>query len=203
MLQKLLNRALGTAVARAVADSARARALLEQVDGRTLRIEVTGSPWHLLLEARGARLGARVLAANEAASADSSIHGSLVALLGALGDDQRPLLQSGALRVGGDAELAQRCSDLLRLLRPDVEHELARVLGPIPAHLLWRGARSAWQRGQALLRDQSRNAADWLAHERRALVPAAEAEHRYREIDAAREQLERLDARIRALELRS
>ena len=60
-----------------------------------------------------------------------------------------------------------------------------------------------WDQGGALLRDQSRNAADWLAHERRALVPAAEAEHRYREIEAAREQLDRLDARLRGLELRS
>ena len=33
------------------------------------------------------------------------------------------------------------------------------------------------------------NAADWLAHERRTLVPTPEAEHRYRQIEATREQL--------------
>ncbi len=203
MLQKILNRALGSAVARALEDSSRARELVSQIDGRSLRIEVTGSPWQLLLEAHGVQLDARLLPAGEAAPTDASIHGSAIALLGALGDNQRALLQSGALRIDGDAELAQRCSELLQLLRPDVEDEIGRRLGPIPAHLLWRGARSMWNQGHALLRDQSRNAADWLAHERRTLVPAAEAEHRYREIEAAREQLDRLDARVRGLEPRS
>ena len=201
MLQKLINRALRAAVARAVADSSRARELVDRMEGRSLRIEATGSPWWLWLRMQGATLDSQLLPAGQPAPADAVIHGSVVALLGALdGERQRSLLQSGALRIDGDAELAQRCSELLQLLRPDVEHELGRVLGPIPAHLLWSGARAARERAGSLLRDQTRNAADWLAHERRALVPAAEAEHRYREIEAAREQLDRLDARVQQLE---
>jgi ubiquinone biosynthesis protein UbiJ len=203
MLQGFINRALRNAVARAMEDSSRARELCGQLDGRSLRIELTGGPWQLLLSARGAQLDAHLLPAGSAERTDASIHGSAVALLGALGQDQRALLQSGALRIDGDAELAQRFGELLQLLRPDVEQELGRVLGPIPAHLLWRSARGAWQRGRGLLRDQSRNAADWLAHEQRALVSVPEAEHRYRAIEAAREQLDRLDARMRGLETRS
>jgi ubiquinone biosynthesis protein UbiJ len=202
MLQGFINRALRTAVARAMQDSSRARELCSQLDGRSVRIDVTGGPWQLLLTAQQAQLDARVLPAGIPAPADARISGSVVALLGALGEGQRALLQSGALRIEGDAELAQRCSELLQLLRPDVEQELGRVLGPIPAHLLWRGARSLWDQGQSLLRDQSRNAADWLAHERRTLVSVPEAEHRYREIEAAREQLDRIDARLRGLEQR-
>ena len=202
MLQKLLNVALRAALARAVEDSSRARELTARLEGRSLRIEATGSPWWLLLTMQGGTLDARLVPTAQPAPADASIHGSVVALLGAAGPAQRELLQRGSLRIEGDAELAHRCSELLQLLRPDVEQQLGRVMGPIPAHLLWRGARTAWQGGEALLRDQSRNAADWLAHERRALVPAAEGEHRYREIDATREQLDRLDARVQVLERR-
>ena len=46
-----LNRALGSAVARAVADSSRARELVRRLEGRSLRIAITGSPWQLLLVA--------------------------------------------------------------------------------------------------------------------------------------------------------
>lgn len=202
MLQSLLNSALDRAVSRAVRDSSRARELCARLDGRSVCIEITGSPWRVQLEGRGLQLQARLLSADSAEPADARIQGSAVTLLGALGEAQRGLLQSGSLRIEGDAEVAQACSELLQMLRPDIEEVLGRRVGPVSAHLLWRGARAAWTQGGALLRDQSRNAADWLAHERRALVPAPEAEHRYRQIEAAREQLDRLEARVHALETR-
>lgn len=203
MLQSLFNRALGGALARAVADSSRARELCARLEGRTFGIAVTGSPWQLRLVVRDAQLSVAAAPAGPAPALDARIHGSAVALLGALGDRQRALLQDGTLRIEGDAELAQHFGELLQALRPDVEQHLGRVLGPMPAHLLWRGARSAWQQGNTLLHGQSRNAADWLAHERRTLVPVPEAEHRYREIESARERLDRLEARVRGLEARS
>ena len=203
MLQALVNRALGRAVARAVGDSSRVRELCVRLEGRSFGIDATGSPWRLILTMRDLQLQARFAPAGTPEPADASILGSTVALLGALGEGQRALLQSGTLRIEGDAELAQQFGELLHALRPDVEQQLGRLLGPMPAHLLWRGARGAWQQGNALLREQSRNAADWLAHERRTLVPVPEAEHRYREIEAAREQVDRLEARMRSLEGRS
>lgn len=202
MLQSLLNSTLDRAVSRAVRDSSRARELCARLDGRTVCIEITGSPWRVQLEGRTQQLQARLLLADSTEPADARIQGSAVTLLGALGEAQRGLLQNGSLRIEGDAEVAQACSELLQALRPDIEEVLGRRVGPVGAHLLWRGARAAWTQGSTLLRDQSRNAADWLAHERRALVPAPEAEHRYRQIEAAREQLDRLEARVQALEAR-
>lgn len=203
MLQDFLSRALGRAVERAVADSARARELCTQLEGRSFCVEATGSPWQMHISVQGLQLQVRLVPAAMPEPADARIRGSVVALMGALGEGQRTLLQSGALQVEGDAELAQHYSELLRALRPDVEEQLGRLLGPMPAHLLWRGALGAWQQSQALLREQSRNAADWLAHERRALVSIPEAEHRYRGIEAAREHLDRLEARLRGLEARA
>lgn len=203
MLQAFINRALGRSVEQAVADSSRARELCAQLEGRSFCIEATGSPWRLQLVVQDLQLQASVVPTATVVRADASIRGSAVALLAALGERQRALLQGGALHIDGDAEIAQQFSELLHALRPDVETLLGRVLGPMPAHLLWRGARGAWQQGRDLLQGQALNAADWLAHEKRALVSVPEAEHRYREIEAAREHLDRLDARLRGLESRT
>jgi ubiquinone biosynthesis protein UbiJ len=45
-----------------------------------------------------------------------------------------------------------------------------------------------------------RNTAEYLAHERRDLVPRAEAEDHYRNVEKLRADLDRLDARARLLE---
>jgi ubiquinone biosynthesis protein UbiJ len=45
-----------------------------------------------------------------------------------------------------------------------------------------------------------RNVAEYLAHERRDLVPAPEAEDFYRSVEKLREDLDRLDARTRLIE---
>jgi ubiquinone biosynthesis protein UbiJ len=44
-----------------------------------------------------------------------------------------------------------------------------------------------------------RNVAEYLAHERRDLVPRAEAEDFYRNVERLREDLDRLEARTRLL----
>lgn len=209
MLRLLPLHRLEAAIDRAVQDSGRARDLCAQLQGRRLRIAATGSPWTAELHVTDGTV--RLHVGGHAAAgptppgsvpADATLHGSAVSLLGAMGESQHALLQSGAVRIDGDAEVAQRFAELLRCLRPDVESELARLTGPVPAHLLAGGIQALRRRGRQLWETQSRNAADWLAHERRTLVSAPEAEHRYRVIEAARERLDRLDARLQQLERR-
>ena len=45
-----------------------------------------------------------------------------------------------------------------------------------------------------------RNVAEYLAHERRDLVPRAEAEDHYRNVERLRADLDRLEARTRLVE---
>jgi ubiquinone biosynthesis protein UbiJ len=203
---------LEAAVDRAVHESGRARELCAQLNGRRLRVVATGSPWTVDLHVANGTVRLRAGGDSGLArrsghdpqpdSADATLRGSAVALLGALGESQRAWLQNGSLRIDGDAEIAQRFAELLRCLRPDVENEIARLTGPIPAHLLTTLSGALWRNGRALWESQSRSVADYLAHERRTLVSAPEAEHHYRGIEAARERLDRLDARLQQLENR-
>jgi ubiquinone biosynthesis protein UbiJ len=81
------------------------------------------------------------------------------------------------------------------LLKPDVEEELSRIIGDTPAHQALRFVRMATGFGRRAAETSVRNVAEYLAHERRDLVPRAEAEDFYRGVERLREDLDRLEAR--------
>jgi ubiquinone biosynthesis protein UbiJ len=80
-------------------------------------------------------------------------------------------------------------------LKPDVEEELSRIIGDTPAHQALRLVRLATGFGRRAATTGMRNVAEYLAHERRDLVPRAEAEDFYRGVERLREDLDRLEAR--------
>jgi ubiquinone biosynthesis protein UbiJ len=191
-INQVLNRALG--------ESSRAQALCAALAGKRLQVVMSGSPLAGTLASDGHAVHFRLGAAQE--DCDATIRGSSLSLLGLMSERQRELIRSGTVQITGDGEIAERFSQLATLLKPDVEHELAGLFGRMPAHLLVSGVRSLWSRGRALFDSQLRNAADYLAHEKQALVPKAEAEHFFRQVELLRDQVERTDARVVQLERR-
>lgn len=105
-------------------------------------------------------------------------------------------MQRGDVRIDGDAELAQKFQELMLLLRPDLEEELSLVVGDVPAHQIGRFARAAFGWTRKAAETTVRNAAEYLAHERRDLVPRAEADQYLRGVDQLREDVDRVAARI-------
>jgi ubiquinone biosynthesis protein UbiJ len=202
MLEERINRALN----RALSESSRAQLLCAALANRSLAVSLAGSPWNAMLTSEGTALRVRISRASQAAgdtaACSASISGSALALLGLMGPNQRAMIQRGEVQIAGDGEVAQKFAELAALLKPDVEHELAGVIGRVPAHLLWRGLRGLYDRSRALADSNLRNAAEYLAHERRALVPQAEADHFYRQVDQLREQVDRVEAAIGHLEHR-
>ena len=75
-----------------------------------------------------------------------------------------------------------------------------QLIGDTPAHQAMRLARLAAGFGRRSVETGVRNMAEYLAHERGDLVPRAEAEDFYRGVERLREDLDRLDARTRAIE---
>jgi ubiquinone biosynthesis protein UbiJ len=63
-----------------------------------------------------------------------------------------------------------------------------------------RGLRGAATWTRAAARTSLLNISEYLAHERGDLVSRSEAEHFLREVDDARDQLDRLEARLSHLE---
>ncbi len=200
-----LERLLQRWVARGLADSPRATALVSELRGRRLVIEIRGTPWSLVLESSGETLTLqpqRTDALDACGANDARIAGTPWSLLALAGEDARSVIRRGAVNIDGDGAVAERFQELLRHLRPDLEAALSRLLGRSLAHLLARGARGAagWARSAGWT--GARNVAEYLAHETGALVPLAEAEQFLRGVDHVREQLDCADALARDLEQR-
>lgn len=185
-LERLLNRALPRSV--------RARELCAQLAGRSLALEIRGFA-RLRITCDGTALAV----APDAAPADATLSGGPLALLGLAGPAPQALLQRGAVAISGDAELAQQFRELLGLLRPDPEEDLAGLLGDVPAHQLARLARAGAGWSAQAAGTTLRNLAEYLAHERAHLVPRHEGEQFLRGVDQVREGVDRAAARLELL----
>jgi len=102
--------------------------------------------------------------------------------------------------LSGDLDVAERYARMLKLARPDLEEEVARWVGDVPAHALGLVARGvgAWlARAGGALR---MNTAEFLQEESRALPAPLEAQGFYSDVERLRDDVERLAARLARLE---
>jgi ubiquinone biosynthesis accessory factor UbiJ len=186
-IEKILNRGLPR--------SPRARQLCGELKGARLGVEVRGMT-RLIVHSTGEAL---VVTSDAASATEAEVSGSLLGLLKLAGASPEAVLQSGAVQIRGDADVARKYRELARLLVPDPEEELARVVGDVPAHQIGRFAGKAFSWGQRAAATAVQNVAEYLAHERADLVPRAEADQFAASVERTREDVDRLEARIKLL----
>ena len=185
-IEKLLNRGLPR--------SPRARALCAELAGKSVAVELRD-----IGRLHVASTGLTLAVTRADAVADATLSAGPSGLLSLLGPAARHALQSGEVAIGGDAALAKKFEEMLKLLRPDLEEELSGVLGDVAAHNLARLARKGSGWGRRAAATALANAAEYLGHERADLVPRAEGEQFLRGVDGLREDLDRLQARVELL----
>jgi ubiquinone biosynthesis accessory factor UbiJ len=186
LLEQLMNRGLPR--------SPRARALTAELAGKSLAVEIPGLT-RLRLTSNGVTLGI----ARSDAPADATLAGGVLALAALAGDDPQAVVQRGEVAISGDPQVADRFRELGRLLRPDPEEELALLTGDVAAHRLGRLARSALRLPRRVARTALANLAEYLGHERGDLVPRREGEQFLHGVEALREDVDRLAARLELL----
>jgi ubiquinone biosynthesis accessory factor UbiJ len=187
----MLLATIETILNRALPRSPRAQALAAALAGRTLAIEMTGTG-QVIVSSTGERIR---IQRGSGAPADAAVSAGPFSLLALATGETQNLHRTGAL-VSGDAEVAQKFSELLGLLKPDPEEELSRLVGDAPAHHLGRLARTAVAFGNRVAQTGVRNVAEYLAHERADLVPKAEGRQLLDGIDALRDDVDRFAARL-------
>lgn len=193
-LEVLLNRR--------IAESASAREAARRLAGSAARLDIEG-----VMSVRAAVSGERLILTRAGGEpVDVRIAGTPGALI-ELALVARPRGAPRAadapeprVRIEGDAELAARYRELLRLARPDIEEELSRWLGDLPARGLMRLARSAALWGRQASRSAAQNVTEYLTEERRELVGRGELEEFLLEVDRVREMADRVEARLTRLE---
>ncbi|MGC1458225.1 MAG: SCP2 sterol-binding domain-containing protein [Steroidobacteraceae bacterium] len=185
-IERILNRSLPR--------SLRAQSLAAALAGRSLAVTVTGAD-PVILSSTGERLR---LERGSGKAADASISAGPFSVV-ALASGQTQSVSATGGTISGDATVAQQFSELLALLKPDPEEELAQLIGDAPAHHLGRLARAAVDFTDHAARTAVRNVAEYLAHERRDLVPRAEGRQLLDGIDALRDDVDRFEARLQHL----
>lgn len=185
-------------VNRNIAGCARARELASRLEGRAMSVSVA-APFPVSVRVSIAA-GALVLERDaQPRTADVSIAGTPFSLLPLLGADARAHLQSGAVEVRGDAEVAQAFHELLHAARPELEEELSRHIGDVAARQVGNALRSVsgWSRKTAAT--FADNVSEFLQEESRDLVSRTEGEEFNAAVDELREAVDRIAARVELL----
>lgn len=186
-IENLINRGLPR--------SPRARQLCSELAGRRLAVDIRGFT-RVIVECDGNSLH---VVRDATTAADTELSGGPMSLMALAGSSPEAVLQRGDVEIRGEAELAAKFRELGRLLRPDLEEELSIAIGDVPAHQVGRLARAALGWTQQAASTTVRNAAEYLAHEKRDLVPRAEGEQFLQGVDSLREDVDRLEARLQLL----
>jgi ubiquinone biosynthesis accessory factor UbiJ len=191
-----LLRPVERALNRQIAASGRARALLAELDGRSMELRFAATPFRVRLAATAEALTVRP-AADE--PADAVIEGTPLSFLRLATGEAAQSIRAGGMDVRGDAEIAEAFRRLLEAARPDLEEELSRVTGDVAAHYLAGFARDALDFGRRAGDAFARNLGEYLTEESRDLPVRLEVEEFLEGVDRLREAVDRLETRIAAL----
>lgn len=131
---------------------------------------------------------------------DVLISGSLVTLARMAGESGASAIRAGELELAGDPVLAEQFQKLLNYAKPDIEEELSGVVGDIAAHRLGEFARGVGRWTREAGSTMGANIREYLQEESRDVPSRYEVDHFASDVDALRDDVDRLEARIKRLQ---
>ena len=173
-----------------------ARELCAELDGRTVAIRVRDTGLATYFRVRQNELEIREYVEDP----DVVITGSLFSLARLAGQSRDSTMPPGSIELSGDAEIAQTFQDLLAYGRPDLEEELSGVLGDVAAHGIGDLARNIGRWGKSTQATVRQNIQEYLQEESRSVPSRYETDSFRNQTEALRDDVDRLEARIRRLE---
>lgn len=193
-LKPLAGRLLETALNRALGLDPDTRAALAGLDGQRLQLHLESPPLAMEVTVDGEALRVGPLQGEEP---DLAVRAGLGALLGHLpmfrGGDAAPV---GKVRISGDAELARRLQRLAEGFDPDFDQPFAEMLGPLLGPQVAKALRAALREARVQGTAFAKAGVEYLTEESRDLVPKAEQQAFFDDVDALRDRVERLAARL-------
>ncbi len=105
-----------------------------------------------------------------------------------------------AVKITGDAQLAQLIAKLSNQLRWEYEEDLAKIIGDAPAHFICTQAKRFAQATEKALLDLQGNMVEYLSEEKKVLLHQRDFISHKMEIQAVRDAVERLEKRISFLQ---
>lgn len=200
-LLPIAGRALELALNRTLALDPASQAALRRLAGRRVQLQLEAPPlaMELLVEDDGRlRVGPA-----DGGEPDLQLRATLGAVLGQILPGARGATPVGRLRISGDAELAQALQRLAKQFDPDIEAAFAGVFGDVLGVQIAKALREGLRRGRDEAGRFARDAAEYLVEERRDVVGKPEQDAHFDAVDALRDDVERLAARVERLRRRA
>ena len=197
-LEALLS-PLARSLNRNIGESTPARELCRQLDGKVIAIRVRDTGLAMVFEINDEVLDLNTEIPEEP---DVVLTGSLVTLArmaGPNGHDHSPAALRGGLDITGDAFTAQAFQKLLKHARPDPEEELSRFFGDAAAHRAGEIARGVRNWAVDARATMGANIREYLQEESREVPSRYEFERFGSSVDALRDDVARLEARLNRL----
>ena len=200
-LKPVAGHALELALNRALALDPDTRDALRGLDGRSISLTLEAPALAMRIAVDGQRLSVGPVQPEHAA--DLAVSGSLGGLL-----NQLPLLArarrggapAGRMQVAGDAELARQLQQLASRFDPDWQQPFVSVFGEVLGVQLAKAVRGALQQARRSAVDLAQTTAEFLTEESRDVIPRAEQNAFHDDVDALRDDVERLATRVARLQ---
>ncbi|TDK19555.1 SCP2 domain-containing protein [Luteimonas aestuarii] len=194
-LKPIAGRALESALNRALALDPDTRDGVRRLDGQRIELTLESPPLALQLRVDGDRLVVGpVEAGNEP---DLAVRTTLAGMLSQLPflrrDDAPPV---GKVRVSGDADLARQLQRLAERFDPDWHQPFAAVFGDVIGVQLAQAVAAALRGARMLGGKLALDAAGYVVEESRDVVGRDELNAFHDDVDALRDGVERIAARI-------
>jgi len=192
-----LLRPLAAMINRQVTAKSPARELCSELDGRTFALRVPDTSLAMYLSVETDRV---ILSDDYVDDPDVIATGSLISLARLAGPAAEDLIRDGSIDISGDADVAGQFRKLLSYGQPDIEEELATVIGDVAAHGIGNFVRgvSGWSREAGATMQQ--NISEYLQEESRTVPARHEADEFRAEINSLRDDVARFEARLKKYE---
>jgi ubiquinone biosynthesis protein UbiJ len=169
-------------------------ARLAPFEGRVIALEVRGTGLAPCLKIEAGRI---VLDKRGACIADTTIKGSPAALFRmGLQQDVSDLMFKGDVEITGDTRLGRQFRKVLKEIEPDIEEPLSRIVGDVIAHRAVGMLTDIARWGRRARHHFVDDVSEYLQEESRDVISAAELEGFNAQVDALRDDTERLSARM-------
>jgi ubiquinone biosynthesis protein UbiJ len=185
---------------RRIATSTPARELCRELDGKVIAVRVRNTA--LVTYCRAEPDGIALLPRYDA-EPDAAVTGSLLTLARLAGESGEAAVRDNSLELAGDADVARKFQRLLFHGRPDLEEELSGIIGDAAAHEVGELARRVGRWGREARETLRRNLSEYLQEETRVLPTRYETNALRDRVEQLRDDVARMDARLKLLENRS
>jgi ubiquinone biosynthesis protein UbiJ len=176
-----------------LAESVTAKAMLSELTGKSVALKIKGLNLRIICAATPRELQL-FSDANRAAQAELS--GTPLNLLRLLTAEPQAVIRQGYVQLNGDTDTAEQLQTLLEFIKPELEEELAGIMGDSAARQVSLVAQDVQSWLTGVRRSVERSTGEYLREERRHLPTAPEMAEFVAEVDELALAVDRAAARL-------